>query len=229
MGLFDKRKKGADDFDSPVEKIDLSAPAADPIPEPRTAHTEAPDDDDHYAAVARAPEPEPEAEPPPYGINDAIQLMRALPQDNVELVVQVVKRTLESTKVQVTAIIDDASRKQETIENRIGVLKREIADFEEEISTRRGEIDRLEADHAETTTVKERLQLAEKLGKGASPPPNATPPAASSSAPSAPIPRPRTPTGPMPTASTPPGPSSTPKTSGGAAQAASKGTITVKK
>jgi uncharacterized small protein (DUF1192 family) len=98
-----------------------------------------------------------------YGIDDAIQLMRTLPSENVELVVEVVKRTLESARVPVPAIIDDATHKQHEIETRIDTLKREIADFEQQIAARRDEIARLEADHAETTHVKDHLLLAEKL------------------------------------------------------------------
>ena len=100
---------------------------------------------------------------PNYGIEKAIELMRLLPADNIELVVQVVKKTLESLQIQVPSIIKDASRKQQDIEGRIDVLKKEIAELESEISTRKTEIGALEADHKETTTVKERLILAEKL------------------------------------------------------------------
>ncbi len=150
MGFFDRRddKKKADAFDSPVETIDLDAPP---------------------------PEPEPPAEPaaqsaPPiaadYGVDQAIQLMRTLPQDNVELVVQVVKHTLESAQIQISHIIDDATHRQQDIEGRVQVLKDEIAELEKEISTRKQEIERLEADHEETTTVRDRLVLAEKLETG---------------------------------------------------------------
>ncbi len=169
MGLFDKRdtKKKKDDFDSPVEKIDLSAPdpvemEAEPPPaaEPQSApaaQSAAPassssDDDDDYGDYDSG-----------FGIDKAIELMRTLPADNVELVVQVVKLTLELTKVKVRSIIDDATRKQEDIQGRIKVLKGEIEEFEKEISTRKEEITALEADFAETTTVKDRLQLAEKI------------------------------------------------------------------
>ena len=89
--------------------------------------------------------------------------MRTLPQENVELVVRVVKHTLESTRIDISAIIDDASQKQQRIEARVGVLKDAIADLEREIQVRRKEIDELETDHRETTKVKERLVLAEKL------------------------------------------------------------------
>src|SRR5262249_11349314 len=106
-----------------------------------------------------------------YGINKAIELMRMLPSDNMELVVRVVKTTLESTNIKVASIIKDASRKQGDLEARVAILKKEIVELETEIATRRKEISALEADHRETTTVKERLQLAEKLASGGSAPP----------------------------------------------------------
>jgi len=100
---------------------------------------------------------------PHYGIEQAIQLMRALPMDqNPALVVAVIKTTLESLKVKVSDIISDAARKQKDLVERVGNLKRAIADFEKEIETRKEEIARLEADHKETTAVRGRLELAEK-------------------------------------------------------------------
>ncbi len=188
MGLFDKKKKGRDDFDSPVEQVDLSAGGG--------AITMSPDEEEEDegppAAVAArgplsaaspaaarpsgptSPAPAGTARPaggsrPPvtsYGIDDAIQLMRTLPQENVELVVRVVKHTLESTRIDIGAIIDDASQKQQRIEARVSVLKDAIADLEREIQVRKKEIDELETDHRETTKVKERLVLAEKLTSG---------------------------------------------------------------
>ena len=130
-------------FDSPTENVSLSAPPPSrppPIP------------------VREDPPPSPD-----YGINAAIQLMRSLPVDqNPELVVTVIKTTLESLRVKVADIIVDASRKQADLEHRVETLTKEIADYEKEIQQRRDEIARLEADHAETTSVKSRLELAEK-------------------------------------------------------------------
>src|SRR5262249_11821129 len=149
MGLFDKKvKKPGDDFDSPVEQVSLAqAPPAAPMSRPAEARAAAPMDVDH----------------PDYGINKAIELMRMLPSENVELVVRVVKTTLESTNIKVAAIIKDATRKQGELEGRVGVLKKEISELEAEIATRKKEIAALETDHRETTMVKDRLQLAEKL------------------------------------------------------------------
>lgn len=152
MGLFDRRdeKRKSDAFDSPVETIDPNAPPPDPEPAGRGGAVEG-------GGGAAAAE---------YGVDQAIQLMRTLPQDNVELVVQVVKHTLESARIEIGRIIDDASHRQEDIESRVKVLRDEIADLEKEIASRRSEIDKLEADYEETSTVKDRLLLAQKLEPG---------------------------------------------------------------
>jgi hypothetical protein len=151
MGFFGKRGEDkqtppheeGDFSDSPVEQVSL-APKQTPPPRPV------------------------DEERPLYGIDQAIELMRALPQaseQNVELSVVIIKTTLESLKVRVSDIIEDASRKQKRLEERVGDLKKEITDFEREIQTRKDEIGRLEADHAETSSVKGRLELAEKAQK----------------------------------------------------------------
>ena len=155
MGFFGKRgedkqhpatQEDGDFSDSPSEQVSLTARSQAPAPAPAPV----------------------EEERPNYGIDNAIELMRSLPVDqNVELVVAVIKGTLESLRVRVSDIVEDASRKQKRLEDRVADLKREIGDFEKEIQTRREEIGRLEADHAETSSVKARLELAEKAQKAA--------------------------------------------------------------
>ena len=144
---------GGDDeagyYDSPVETVSLSA-----APAPKSAGS---------SKVIVRDDPPATVD---YGIDSAIQLMRALPVDqNVELVVQVIKTTLESLRVKVSDIIQDASRKQKDLEGRVSHLKKEIVDFEKEITQRKDEITKLDADHAETSSVKARLELAEKAQK----------------------------------------------------------------
>jgi len=196
MGLFDKRDKkrgGKDDFDSPVEQIDLSSvapatpPRADvatgrsaplaPTPAPglgKPADTAAAKPSEGMPIIEVIQEKPERREKKPmrgtpehddYGIDRAIELMRTLPSDNIELVVQVVKFSLESVGIKLPMIIEDAIRRQKDIQGRIGVLRTEIADLEQEIKVRREEIERLDADHKETSTVRERLELAESLGK----------------------------------------------------------------
>lgn len=98
-----------------------------------------------------------------YGIEQAIQLMRTLPggDQNIDLIVRVVKNTLASVNVQLATIIDDASVRQKGIQERTAVLKGEIQSLEQEIAKREQEIGRLEDDLAETTKVKDNLELAE--------------------------------------------------------------------
>jgi len=150
-------------YDSPVETVSLSdtrnaRPAATSGAAGASAAAQQQPGSKKVVVEQHDEEPRPH-----YGIEQAIQLMRALPVDqNPALVVAVIKTTLESLKVKVSDIISDAARKQKDLEDRVANLKRAIADFEKEIETRREEIGRLEADHKETTAVRGRLELAEK-------------------------------------------------------------------
>src|SRR5690349_7917449 len=72
-----------------------------------------------------------------YGIDDAIRLMRTLPVDqNPDLVVHVIKNTLESVNVRLSDIVQEASSKQEVIRSRIGELQSEIQQLEQEVARR---------------------------------------------------------------------------------------------
>lgn len=103
-----------------------------------------------------------------YGIDDAIRLMRTLPADqNPQLVVRVVKNTLESVHVHLADIIQDASTKQKALRERSAGLNQQITELESEITKRRDEIFRIEADLDETTNVKERLELVEAADRDA--------------------------------------------------------------
>jgi hypothetical protein len=107
----------------------------------------------------------------PYGIEDAIQLMRALPIDqssqnlqNADLVVHVVRLTLDSLEVRIEDIVEDAARKQKTLQDRLVALQSHVGELEEQLEARRREMVALEADLKETTTVKERLRPVENSG-----------------------------------------------------------------
>jgi hypothetical protein len=176
----DKAPQQSDDeagyFDSPQETVSLSDPrptraapaGAGGAAAPKTATSAT-------APSAAAPSASANVDDdvrPAYGINQAIELMRSLPADqNPELVVIVIKATLESLKVKVADIIADADRKTKDLEERVSNLKRAIADFEKEIETRKEEIGRLEADHSETSVVRQRLELAEKAQRAQQHPP----------------------------------------------------------
>jgi Mg2+ and Co2+ transporter CorA len=105
-----------------------------------------------------------------YGIAEAIQLLRGLPVDqNTELVVRVVRATLASLSVHLSDIIEDANRKQKTVQDKIASEHTKVADLEKQLADHRKEIASLEADLKETTTVKERLQMAEKSASAPAP------------------------------------------------------------
>jgi hypothetical protein len=101
-----------------------------------------------------------------YGIAEAIQLLRGLPVDqNGELVVRVVRATLASLDVRLPDIIEDASRRQKITQDKITAEHVQVAELEKQLEAHRKEIASLEADLKETTSVKERLQLAEKTAE----------------------------------------------------------------
>ena len=98
-----------------------------------------------------------------YGIAEAIQLLRSLPaEQSSELVVRVVRATLASLDVHLADIVEDATRKQKHLADRMASEHAQIAELERQLETRRREVAALEADLKETTSVKERLQQADK-------------------------------------------------------------------
>ena len=99
---------------------------------------------------------------PGYGIEEAIHLMRTLPTNqNTDLVVRVVRATLASLHVHLADIIEDAARKQQSVQESIAGVRGKIADLEKQLDAYRREITALEADLTETTGVKDRFQEAE--------------------------------------------------------------------
>lgn len=99
-----------------------------------------------------------------YGIDNAIELMRQMPDGDIGVIITVVKKTLESTNVQVTDIITDAKNKEADIRSRTKRLEAEIRDLEEKISTRSTEIGNLQTSLDETVQVREYLQISEPEG-----------------------------------------------------------------
>ena len=116
-----------------------------------------------------------EASPAPvFGISDAINLMRSLPSDqNMDLVVRVVRVTLGAVKVSIEEIMEDARRKERGIQGSIAALEGQVSELEKQLYARRCEIAAHQADLKETANVRERLYQADKY-TGHRPPP--TPP-----------------------------------------------------
>lgn len=132
--------------------------------------------------------PQPKATPRrnlSYGIEDAISLMRKLPSDNMEVVVAVVKQTLESTNINVDDIIADANDKEDRLLKKNTQLENEIKDLQQQIADRNKQIAGLLEDHKETVSVRERLQLANELDARTRPKPAKRPAAPVTAAPDA--------------------------------------------
>jgi hypothetical protein len=106
-----------------------------------------------------------------HGIGDVIRLLRTLPVDqHPELVVQVIRSTLEALEVvHVSDLIQDAVKQEQKLNDRIAALRTQMQELSKQIDTHREETARLEADLAETTMAKERLVFAEQAAAAAVP------------------------------------------------------------
>jgi hypothetical protein len=106
-----------------------------------------------------------------HGIGDVIRLLRTLPVDqHPELVVQVIRSTLEALEVvHVSDLIQDAVKQEQKLNDRIAALRTQMQELSKQIDTHREEVARHEADLAETTMAKERLLFAEQAAAAAAP------------------------------------------------------------
>lgn len=191
MGFFGRKKFEVDDTPEPETTV-VEPRSANEVSRSASARNSMRTGDKNSGRGNQAALPAPT---PAYGVNDAIELMRTLPSNNVELVVQVVLHTLRSMDIEVSDIIVDADKKQKTLRERVATLQEEIVDFKAKIASREEEIRGLEADHDETGIVKDRLTLAQQLVTNAPPssapltvPSPAATPAAATPAAAAPVP-----------------------------------------
>ncbi len=98
----------------------------------------------------------------PVGIDHVITLMRSLPTDkHADVVVMVLKTTLESLNIHVVDIVADAAKRMAQIDGRVTQLETEIATLQQEINKRTDEIERMKAARDETAKVKEYLETEE--------------------------------------------------------------------
>jgi predicted RNase H-like nuclease (RuvC/YqgF family) len=100
-----------------------------------------------------------------YGIEEAVSLMRKLPDVDTDVVITVVRKTLESANVRVDEIIGDAEKKEGNINKRTNTLTSEIEELQKKITLRNKEISILTKDLQETTKVKKLLQQGERDAK----------------------------------------------------------------
>ena len=96
-----------------------------------------------------------------YGIDHAIELLRSLPNENTDIVVSVVTKTLESANINVAKIIEDARDKVQTLESQINQLNEEIETLQHQITQKKQQISVSTAILGETQKVKGMLEASE--------------------------------------------------------------------
>ena len=150
MGLFGKRKNEGD-FDIELSSYSDVAEAGSAID----------NDGDGNDSFGSFNQPASQSTTPQrtggYGIQDAIELMRKLPNVNSDIVITVVRKTLESANIQVNEIVADAQKRETEIEDRSDQLIMEIEKLESKISALNEEITELNTEIEETTKVKDLL------------------------------------------------------------------------
>jgi hypothetical protein len=171
MGLFNRKnpyEKDALDLETAMrttpERPDLKARPTAPAPQammsPQPTMPQAPAPLAPTPPAMAAPAPAAAPRPMSYGIEDAIQLMRELPDNKKEMVITIVQKTLVSAKINVSTILDDATRKIERLERKNEKLAQEIRELEEAILQRKLEMDHNARDVAETREVKVSFEAA---------------------------------------------------------------------
>jgi hypothetical protein len=111
------------------------------------------------------------ARKPGYGIAQANELMSKLPlSDNADLVVGVIRTTLESVGVQVGQLVVEAKSREGELKTQIDERRATIEELERRIETERVEIARIESELGVTTRTREGLERSEMLPGSKRPP-----------------------------------------------------------
>jgi len=98
-----------------------------------------------------------------YGITDLIRLLKTVPitEQDSQLVVQVIKMTLESAGVKSSLVIDDALAQEKGIRDAMDMLETQLVVLGKEIDARRDQIAQLEVALRETIGARNLLAGAE--------------------------------------------------------------------
>ncbi|HEY5603872.1 MAG TPA: hypothetical protein VIM41_12250 [Gammaproteobacteria bacterium] len=104
-----------------------------------------------------------------YGIDHAMALMRGLPNENSNVIISVVTKTLESANINVSNIIEDAKTKEGALHAQIKHLNEEITALETQIAAKKEQIHITTAILEETCKVREMLENAEQQDSSQTP------------------------------------------------------------
>lgn len=98
---------------------------------------------------------------PTFGVENAIALLKKLPlDDEPELVLRVVRKTLTSIGVSIDEVVRSAKRREDELGDSVGVERRAIEELEREIAARKKTIDERLDWLKETRDMRTRLQEA---------------------------------------------------------------------
>lgn len=161
MALFNKPKFDDISFETetkvnPSHTTTKNAPAPNAAAAQQSASAPKPQSQSGSANAPQARPAQP-TQPAAYGIQEAIELIRKLPNVNTDIVINVVIKTLESANISVEKIVQDAQSRESRIEDRSGRLITKIEALEAEIAELNIEISQLNTELEETNKVKELL------------------------------------------------------------------------
>jgi hypothetical protein len=98
-----------------------------------------------------------------YSVDTAIRLFENLPDfGNSNVIVEVVKRTLESANISIVEIMSDADEKEKDITDKITKLKSEVEKLIKEIGGRKEEVTKLQNELRRVRNVKDKLTPKKK-------------------------------------------------------------------
>lgn len=162
MGLFSKH-----DEDTPPEDDSLELPTRDDFRQPLV--------EDARARPAGR-----------YSFDDAIGLMRGLPEPPNDELMAVICKTLESAHIRLDDILQDARQKEQRIRREHQGIEQDIQSLQKQIDKKQSELSELAHTLEELTRIKERFEHARPQSTP-SPTPAASPsPASPPEAPEAP-------------------------------------------
>ena len=159
MGLFSRQDSSPNSDDLDLElptREDFHQPLVDE-PGPRTP-----------------PQPTQAASFGRYGIDDAIQLLRQLPESEDHQTMSVVCKTLESAQISMSDLLQDARQKEQKLKQQHKGLEQEIEQLQSKMDDRRKQLKQLSESLEEVTRIKARFEQGLDKPKTASQKPQAS-------------------------------------------------------
>lgn len=152
MGLFNRQDNSSNNDD-----LDLELPTREDFQQPLVD------------------EPSPKTSPQArasgrYGIDDAIELLRQLPESEDHHTMSVICKTLESAQIRMSDLLQDARQKEQKLKQQHKGLEQDIEQLQAKIDDRRKQLKQLSESLEEVTRIKARFEQGVGKPKAASEP-----------------------------------------------------------